>query len=120
MLERTRFFSALLCLSEDFGHGGTWGLPEGAERLGFTNSSTSTGTPSTLILDVAPLDDDLSSVEDAVLGGPAEPLEAVSEGSAEPLEAVLEGSAVLLIIFTHTGGGGGGGGHACYLSLRKI
>ena len=75
-MERTRFFSAFFCLSETFG----WGLPEEAERLEFTNLSTSTRTLSTLTLvGVTPDDDSLS-----VLEGPAEPLEAVLEVSVEP------------------------------------
>ena len=46
-------------------------------------------TPSTLTLVGVPLNDDKSSVEDAVLEGPAEPLEAILGGLAGPLEAVL-------------------------------
>ena len=79
-MERTRFFSAFFCLSETFG----LGLPKEAERLGFTNLSTSTRTLSTLTLVGVTPDDDALSVEDAVLEGPAEPLEAVLEGLVNP------------------------------------
>ena len=53
-----------------------------------------TRTPSTLALDVVPLEDVLSSMRARFhLEGPADPLEAVLEGPADPLEAVLEGPA---------------------------
>ena len=75
------------------GLGGAWAPPEGAERLGCTNPSTSTRTLPTLTVVGELLDDDESSFEDAVFKGPAEPLGPVLEGTAEPLEVVLEGSA---------------------------
>ena len=84
-MERTRFLSALLCLSGTFGLGGTWGLLEGVERLGCENPSTSTRTPSTLTLVGEHLEDDVSSFEVAVSKGPAEPLGALLGGAAEPL-----------------------------------
>ena len=106
---KIRFLSVLLCLSGTFGLGGTWGLLEGAERLGCENPSTSTRTPSTLTLVGERLEDDESSSETAVFKGPAEPfggllegaaepLDAVSWGLAEPLEAVLGGSAEPLFV----------------------
>ena len=76
-LERTRFLSALLCLSGTFGLGGSWGLLEGAERLGCKNPSKSTRTPSTLTLVGEHPEDDESSFEAAVFKGPAEPLDAI-------------------------------------------
>ena len=91
-MERTRFLSALLCLSGTFGLGGTWGLLEEAERLGYTNPSTSTRTPYTLTLVGERLEGDESSFEAAVFKGPAaEPLGALLEGAAEPLDAILWG-----------------------------
>ena len=66
-MEKTKFLSALLCLSGTFGLGGTWGLLEGVERLGCENTSTSTRTPSTLTLVGEHLEDDESSFEAAVL-----------------------------------------------------
>ena len=92
-MERTRFLSALLCLSATFGLGGTWGLLEGVERLRCENPSTSTRTPSTLNLVGEHLEDDESSFEVAVFKGPAEPLVALLEGAAEPLDAILWGLA---------------------------
>ena len=92
-MERTRFLSALLCLSGTFGLGGTWGLLEGVKHLGCENTSTSTRTPSTLTLAGKHLEDDESSFEAAVFKGPAEPLGALLEGAAEPLDAILWGSA---------------------------
>ena len=92
-MERTRFLSALLCLSGTFGLGGTWVLLEGAERLGCENLSTSTRTPSTLTLVGEHLEDDESSFEAVVFMGPAEPLGAFLEGAAEPLGAILWGLA---------------------------
>ena len=88
-MERTRFLSALLCLSGTFGLGGTWGLLEGVERLGCEDPSTSTRTPSTLTLVGERLEDDESSFEAAVFKGPAEPIGALLEGDAEPLDAIL-------------------------------
>ena len=73
--------------------GGTWGLLEGAERLGCENPSTSTRTPSTLNLVGERLEDDESSLEAAVFKGPAEPVGALLEGAAEPLDAILCGLA---------------------------
>ena len=67
--------------------GGTWGLLEGAERLGCENPSTSKRTPSSLTLVGERLEDD------AVFKGPAEPLGALLEGAAEPLDAILWGLA---------------------------
>ena len=72
--ERPRFCCAFFSLSEATGLGGTWGLPEGVERLGCENPSTSTRTPSTLTLVGEHLEDDESSFEVAVFKGPAEPL----------------------------------------------
>ena len=92
-MERTRFLSALLCLSGTFGLGGTWALQEGEERLGCENPSTSTRTPSTFTLVGERLEDDKSSFEAVVFKGPAEPLGALLEGAAEPLEAILCGLA---------------------------
>ena len=92
-MERTRFLSALLCLSGTFGLGGTWGLLEGVERLRCENPSTSTRTPSTLTLVGEHLEDDKSSFEVTVFKGPAEPLGAFLEGAAEPLDAILWGLA---------------------------
>ena len=69
--------------------GGTWGLLEGAERLGCEKPSTSTRTPSTLTLEGEHLEDDESSFEAAVFKGPAEPLGALLEGAAEPLDAIF-------------------------------
>ena len=92
-MERTRFLSALLCLSVTFGLGGTCGLLEGVECLGCENPSTSTRTPSTLTLVGEHLEDDESSFEVAVFKGPAEPLGALLEGAAEPLDAILWGLA---------------------------
>ena len=92
-LERTRFISALLCLSGTFGLGGTWGLLETVERLGCKTPSASTRTPSTLTLVGEHLEDDESSFEAAVFKGLAEPLGALLEGAAEPLGAPLEGAA---------------------------
>ena len=89
--ERTRFCSAFFSLSEATGLGGTWGLLEGVERLGCKNPSTSTRTPSTLILVGEHLDDDESSFEVAVFNGPAEPLGALLEGAVEPLHAIFGG-----------------------------
>ena len=63
-LERTRFCSAFFSLAT--GLGGTWGLLEGAERLGCENPSTSTRTPSTLTLVGEHLEDDESAFETAV------------------------------------------------------
>ena len=71
------FLSALLCLSGTFGLSGTWGLLEGAERLGCENPSTSARTPSTLTLVGECLEDDESSFEATVFKGPAEPLGAL-------------------------------------------
>ena len=73
--------------------GGTWGLLEGAKRLGCENPSTSTRTPSILTLVGKRLEDDESSFEAAVFKGPAEPLGALLEGAAEPLDATLWGLA---------------------------
>ena len=73
--------------------GGTWGLLEGAERLGCENPSTSTRTPSSLTLVGERLEDDESSFEDAVFKGPDVPLGALLEGAAEPLDVVLWGLA---------------------------
>ena len=84
---------ALLCLSVHFGLGGTWGLLEGAERLGCENPLRSTRTPSTLTLVGERLKDNESSFEAAVLKRPAEPLGALLEGAAEPLDAILWGLA---------------------------
>ena len=106
-MERTRFLSALLCLSATFGLGGTWGLLEGVERLGCENPSTSTRTPSTLTLVGERLEDDESSFEAAVFKGPAEPLGALLEGAAD---AILWGLAEPLEAFFFFFGGGGGGG----------
>ena len=92
-MERTRFLSALLCLSETFGLGSTRGLLEEVERLGCENPSTSTRTHSTLTLVGEHLEDDESSFEAAVFKGPAEPLGALLEGAAEPLDAILWGLA---------------------------
>ena len=100
-MERTKFLSALLCLSVTFGLGGTWGLLEGVESLGCENPSTSTRIPSTLTLVGEHLEDDVSFFEAAVFKGPlgalleaaAEPLDAILWGLVEPLEAVLGGSA---------------------------
>ena len=89
-MERTRFLSALLCLSGTFGLGGTWGLLEGVEHLGCEKPWTSTGTPSTFTLE-GNLKDDESSLEVAVFKGPAEPLCALLEEAAEPLGAILWG-----------------------------
>ena len=84
--ERTRFCSAFSSLSEATGLGGTWGLLEGAERLGCENHSTSARTPSTLTLVGEHLDDDESSFEVAVFKGPAEPLGALLDwGSCRTL-----------------------------------
>ena len=83
----------MLCLSETFGLGGTWGLLEEAERLGYTNPSTSTRTPCTLTLVGECLEDDGSSFEAADFKGPAEPLGVHFEGAAEPLDAILWGLA---------------------------
>ena len=80
-LEKTRFLSALLCLSGTFGLGGIWGLLEGVERLGCKTPSASTRTPSTLTLVGEHLEDDESSFEAAVFKGPAEPLGALLEGA---------------------------------------
>ena len=90
-LERTSFCSAFFSLSEATGLGGTWGLLEGAERLGCENPSTSTRIPSTLTLVGERLEDDESSFEAAVFKGPAEPLGALLEGAAEPLDAIFWG-----------------------------
>ena len=92
-MERTRFLSALLCLSGTFGLGGTWGLLEGAERLGCENPTTSTRTPSILTLVGEHLEDDEPSFEAAVFNGPADPLGALLEGAAKPLDAILWGLA---------------------------
>ena len=73
--------------------GGTWGLLEGEERLGYENPSTSTRTPSTLTLVGECLKDDKSSFEVAVFKGPAEPLGELLEGAAEHLDAILWGLA---------------------------
>ena len=78
--ERTRFCSAFFSLSEATGLGGTWGLLEGVERLGYENPSTSTRTLSTLTLVGEHLEDDESSFEVAVFKGPAEPLSPVLIG----------------------------------------
>ena len=91
---QTRFRSALFNLSESAGLGGAWVPPEGAERLGCTNPSTSTRTLPTLTAVGEPFDEDVSSLEDAVFKGPAGPLDAVFKGPAEPLGPVLEGTAV--------------------------
>ena len=88
-LERTRFRPAFFNLSESAGLGGAWVPPEGAERLGCTNPSTSTRTLPTLTA-VGEL---LDEVEDAVFKGPAEPLGVVFKGPAEPLGAVFKGPA---------------------------
>ena len=90
-LERTRFCSAFFSRSEAAGLGGTWGLLEGAERLGCENPSTSTRIPSTLTLVGERLEDDEPSFEAAVFKGPAEPLGALLEGAAEPLDAIFWG-----------------------------
>ena len=90
-MERTSFLSALLCLSGTFGLGGTWGLLEGAERLGCENPSTSTRTPSTFTLVGEHLEDDDSSFEATFFKGPAEPLGVLLEGATEPLDAILWG-----------------------------
>ena len=95
-MDRIRFLSALLCLSETFGLDGIWGLLEDVERLGCENPSTSTRTPSTLTLVGERLEDDESSFEAAVFNGPAEHLGALLEGAAEPLDAILWGLAELL------------------------
>ena len=73
--------------------GGTWGLLEGAERLGCENPSTSKRTLSSLTLVGERLEDDESSFEAAVFKEPAEPLGALLEGAAEPLDAILWGLA---------------------------
>ena len=86
-------FSNFFSLSEATGLGGTWGPLEGVERLGYENPSTSTNTPSTLILVGEHLEDDESSFEVAVFKGPAEPFGALLEGTAEPLDAILWGLA---------------------------
>ena len=98
MFERTIFRSAFFSLSESAGLGGAWVQPEGAERLGCTNHSTSTRTLPTLAAVGELLDEDESSFEDAVFKGPAEPLCPVLEGTVEPLEAVLGGSAEPLTV----------------------
>ena len=85
--------SSVFSLSEATGWGGTWGLLEGAERLGCENPSTYNSTPSTLTLEGEHLEDDESSFEAAVFKGPAEPLGALLEGAAEPLDAMLWGLA---------------------------
>ena len=90
-LERTRFLSALLCLSETFGLGGTWGLLEEAERLGYTNPSTSTRTPYTLTLEGERLEGDESSFEAAVFKGTLRCATGGSRWTAEPLDAILWG-----------------------------
>ena len=92
-MERSRFLSALLCLSGTFGLGGTWDLQEGEERLGGENHSRSTTTPSTLTLVGERLKDVESSFEAAVFKGPAEPLGGLLEGAAKPLDAILWGLA---------------------------
>ena len=92
-LERTRFRPAFFNLSESAGLGGVWVQPEGAERLGCTNPSTSTRTLPTLTAVGELLNEDESSFEDAVFKGPAEPLDVVFKGPAEPLGPVLEGTA---------------------------
>ena len=97
-LERTRFRSAFFSLSESAGLGGAWVPPAGAERLGCTDTLTSTRTLPTLTAVGELLDEDESSFEYAVFKGPAEPLGPVLEGAAEPLEAVLEGSAEPLTV----------------------
>ena len=79
----------MLSLSGTFGLGGTWGLLEGAERLGCENPSTSTRTPSTPTLVGERLEDD----EAAVFKGPAEPFGALLEGANEPVDAILWGLA---------------------------
>ena len=81
----------MLCPSGTFALGGTWGLLEGAERLGCENPSTSTRTSSTLTLVGERLEDDESSFEAAIFKGPAEPLGALLEGAAQPLDAILWG-----------------------------
>ena len=96
-LEGTRFLSALLCLSGTFGLGGTWGLLEGAERLGCKNPLMSTRTPSTLTLVGEHLEGDESSFKVAVFKGPAEPLGALLEGAAEPLHAILCSNLAMLV-----------------------
>ena len=73
--------------------GGTWGLLEGAERLGCENHSTSKRTLSSLTLVGERLEDDESSFEAAIFKGPAEPLGALLKGAAEPLDAILWGLA---------------------------
>ena len=89
-LERTTFLSALLCLSEIFGLGGTLGLLEG---VGCKKTSMSTRTPSTLTLVGEHLEDDEPSFNAAFFKGPAEPLGALLEGAAEPFDALLWGLA---------------------------
>ena len=91
-LERTRFLSALLCLSGTFGLGGTWGLLEGVEHLGCENPSTSTRTPSTLTLVSEHLEDNESSFKATVFKGLDEPLSVLLEGATEPLDAILGGT----------------------------
>ena len=91
-LERTRFRSTFFSLSECAGLGGAWVPPEGGERLGCTNPSTSTSTLPTLTTVGELLDEDESSFEDAFFKGPAEPLSVVFNGPAEPLAPVLEGT----------------------------
>ena len=73
--------------------GGTWGLLEGAERLGCENPSTSTRIPSTLTLEGERLEDDEPSFEAADFKGPAEPVGALLDGATEPLDAILWGLA---------------------------
>jgi len=92
-LERTRFCSAFFSLSEATGLGGTWGLLEGAERLGCENPLTSTRTPATLTFVDEHLEDDESSFEATVFKGPAGPLGALLKGAAEPLDVILWGLA---------------------------
>ena len=87
-LGRTRFCSAFFSLSEATGLGGTWGLLEGAQHLGYENPSTSSRIPSTLTLVGERLEDDEPSFEAAVFNGTAEPLGALLEGLAKPLDAI--------------------------------
>ena len=59
------------------------------ECLGCENLLTSTRTLSTLTLVGDHLEDDESSFEVAIFKGPAEPLGALLGGAAEPLDAIL-------------------------------
>ena len=86
-----------------------WSAWGGGGGGGGENPSTSTRTPSTLILVGEHLEDDESSFEAAVFKGPAEPLGALLEGAAEPLDAILWGLAEPIEAVFGCGGGGGGG-----------